>query len=492
MQKKFTDKLIKNLKPKTYIYDLREPNSNGFAARVFPSGEISWTFIYTFQGRKRRMTLGKYSQQCSLAKARELHRDALKILASKKDPALEKQQEKDEARRCSTIKGLIEEYIEKWAKPRKRSSAEDERILNKDVKPSWGNLKAKDITRRDIILLLDKIKGRGSPIQANRTLACVRRMFNFAVEQDILQHTPCTAIKAPSKENRRDRVLTTTEIKNLWSALDKNMEENKSTIHMSPLARLALKLQLITAQRKGEIIDAEWSEIDLVSGWWTIPAKKAKNGNAHRVFLSEFALDTLHQIKQLSENSPFLFPAKPKKYSLAMVSDNNKRRPEKIYMQDTADGLQCDYMDSIKNQKQIIIPWIKLPATNAKDIFRLQKQSLPIILKTAKLSPYRLEKTHITGEAIDHALRRCTFDGIEPFVPHDLRRSGASHMTSIGISRLVVSKILNHVESSVTAIYDRHSYDAEKQNALETWSKRLKEIITGEQESNVIQLKKAI
>ena len=66
-------------------------------------------------------------------------------------------------------------------------------------------------------------------------------------------------------------------------------------------------------------------------------------------------------------------------------------------------------------------------------------------------------------------------------------------MTSMGISRLVVSKLLNHLESSVTAIYDRHSYDAEKKNALEAWGNRLRDIVNGvdELESNVILLRNA-
>ena len=60
------------------------------------------------------------------------------------------------------------------------------------------------------------------------------------------------------------------------------------------------------------------------------------------------------------------------------------------------------------------------------------------------------------------------------FVPHDLRRTAASHMTGMGISRLVVSKLLNHVETGVTAVYDRHSYDQEKRAALEAWGSRLR------------------
>jgi integrase len=85
------------------------------------------------------------------------------------------------------------------------------------------------------------------------------------------------------------------------------------------------------------------------------------------------------------------------------------------------------------------------------------------------------------GESIGRAIRRSDEafkkDRIKHFTPHDLRRTAATHMTEMGISRLVVSKILNHVDSHITAIYDRHSYDTEKWNALEAWSNKLKQMI---------------
>ena len=86
----------------------------------------------------------------------------------------------------------------------------------------------------------------------------------------------------------------------------------------------------------------------------------------------------------------------------------------------------------------------------------------------------------ITPEAINHALLK-SLPGmdIEDMVPHDLRRTAASYMTSLGISRLVVAKILNHAETGVTAVYDRHSYDAEKRGALDAWGRRLTEIVSG-------------
>ena len=75
------------------------------------------------------------------------------------------------------------------------------------------------------------------------------------------------------------------------------------------------------------------------------------------------------------------------------------------------------------------------------------------------------------------------------FVPHDLRRTAASYMTSLGINRLVVSKILNHAETGVTSVYDRHSYDREKRAALDAWARCVDEIISGRQShANVITL----
>ena len=64
------------------------------------------------------------------------------------------------------------------------------------------------------------------------------------------------------------------------------------------------------------------------------------------------------------------------------------------------------------------------------------------------------------------------------FVGHDFRRTAASLMTGMGIQRLTVKKILNHVERDITAVYDRHSYDMEKREALEAWAKRLMLIVS--------------
>ena len=79
--------------------------------------------------------------------------------------------------------------------------------------------------------------------------------------------------------------------------------------------------------------------------------------------------------------------------------------------------------------------------------------------------------------------------GVE-FVPHDLRRTGASRLTGdLGLSRFVVGRVLNHLEPGVTATYDRYAYDREKRHALDAWGQRLMEILSGERATaNVVPL----
>jgi integrase len=294
---KLTDMLLRNLKPQNQRYLVWA--DHGLGVRVSPKGRKSFVYMYRFEGRSRFLTLGDYPRM-TLAKAHIEHAEAMKKLEQGIDPGAVAVTERRENREAPTVSDLAIEYLEKWAKPRKRSWAVDKRILEKDVLPTWGRRKAKDITRRDVIHLLDGVSERGG-VMANRTLAVIRKMFNFAISRDIVSSSPCTAVQAPAPENRRDRVLTAEEIKAFWLGLGKT--------RISEGIRLALKLQLVTAQRKGEVISSAWADFDLHEGWWTIPAEKAKNGLPQRVPLSAVAMDLLETAKTLSGNSPWVFPS---------------------------------------------------------------------------------------------------------------------------------------------------------------------------------------
>ena len=205
---------------------------------------------------------------------------------------------------------LCGEYIERHAKRFKRSWEKDERILNHDVVPAWGKRKAADISKTDVVRLLEKIVvDRNAPGMANNTFQVIRKMFNFAVERDILKYSPCIGVKMPAPKNARDRVLSEAEIKTFWHKLD--------GAAMFPESKNALKLILVTAQRPGEVIGMHTNEID--GEWWTIPAERAKNKKAHRVYLTGPAREIIKQsidytklIREIpagQEYSGYIFPS---------------------------------------------------------------------------------------------------------------------------------------------------------------------------------------
>src|SRR5439155_26507441 len=145
--------------------------------------------------------------------------------------------------------------------------------------------------------------------------------------------------------------------------------------------------------------------------------------------------------------------------------------------------------------------WWTIPAEHAKNKLAhrvpLSDSALAILRQLRELnaaSPYVFPTTRASAsgylervyKAIDR-IRRAS--GVKDFTPHDLRRTSASWMTSMGISRLAVSKVLNHAERGITAVYDRHSYDPEKRQALDAWARRLEAIVTGEKPAKVVPLR---
>ncbi len=355
--------------------------------RVRRSGTKSWCVTYTKNGKHRPpYTIGRYPA-LSLADAAETGRQILGLLLQNIDPG----EARNERKASPTFEVVAELFLLRYAINKKDDGRRDREILERDFISAWRDEKAQDIRRRHVIAVLDRIAERG-PVAANRAHSCVRRLFNWSIQRDLLEMNPATNIQR-YKEATRDRVLSAVEIKALWPSLE--------TADMAEQIRLLLKLMLATAQRKQEWLLAEWSEIDLKAGWWTIPAAHVKNRQSHRVPLSPLALELLRQAEEAAGGSKLVLPS-PR-----------------------TGGVMAD-------------------------------------------------------SAIDRAVRNNREHlAIEHWTPHDLRRTAASHMAGMGVSRLVIKKILNHAERDITAVYDRHSYDTEKQAALLLWSEFLAGLVVG-------------
>jgi integrase len=307
VKSKFTDTFLKNLKPQGgKDRDIME--GHGFGVRVRAGGSKILFYKYRFQEKLRFLNLGTYPH-ISLADARQKYGDAYKLRKNGFDPieveaeaarAIAREKEAKQ-QKALTVSELIDLYIEKYAKAHKKSWHKDELTLEKDVRPAWGSRPAMEITKLDATKLLQAIVDRGRPGQAQNALESTRKMYNWAIDQGMLETTPFLGVRRPAPKNKKDRALLDKEIRTLWKELD--------VADMSDEIRRALKLTLVTGQRPGEVVGMHAHEI--VDRWWTIPKEKTKNKKAHRVYLTGLALEL---IGPLESTDPKTGETKPKGY----------------------------------------------------------------------------------------------------------------------------------------------------------------------------------
>ena len=382
-----TDRHIKTLKPTGQRVDHFDRRVTGLALRLAASGRKTWCVFFRVNRRLRRMTLGHYPA-VTLQEARTRARQVLaEVALHGTDPAAHRL----DTRHGATVADLADEYLRRHAKPHKKSWPEDQRIITRELLPHWRHRLVTDVTRRDVHALIDAVADH-APVMANRVLALVRGMLNFAVAHEWIASNPAALVKKPSPERTRERVLNAAEIRALWAALD----------DLSPTMRRVFKARLLTGQRGGEVVRMQWSDVELETGMWTIPGSETKNGHPHRV--------------------PLTTPV------VALLREQRASVPDHI-------------------------PWVFANALGSGSVHH-----------RARKVPRQLT-------------RRLGFH----FRGHDLRRTVATGMAESGVRVQVIARVLNHIDGSprATKAYDRHTYDAEKLRALQTWERRLDHILTG-------------
>jgi integrase len=230
-------------------------------------------------------------------------------VAGGRDPAGDKAAADEDGPDRDLFPNALAQFIERYAKPKNRRWKDGAALLGLrpdletgallqvkgGIAAKWATRRVQELTKRDILDLLDGIVDRGSAISANRTFAALRKFFNWLIARDALTHSPCAGLKPPAPETSRDRLLSSDEIKWLWLASEKAGQ---------PFGTIA-QLLLATGQRKSEVGGMADSEI--AERLWSLPAARTKNKRAHDVPLSDLALSLIERTKRIESEAGFLF-----------------------------------------------------------------------------------------------------------------------------------------------------------------------------------------
>jgi integrase len=252
---------------------------------VQPSGAKSWAVRYRANGKPVKFTLGRFPA-IRLSKARDLARDNLEAVAKGNDPAADKRAARTAPGAVSlpdTVGALCDLYIERHLKPNVRrweNNAGPE--IENHIRPRLGNLAVAALTRAHVREVVRGISDR-HPVAANRVLARLRAILNWALAEDLVEVNVAAGIKRPIREKPVDRILSDAELREIWQATD----------CLKYPARDFARLLVLSGQRRDDVRLMRWAEIDLEGKMWTIPAARYKSRRAHMVPLPEAMVDII-------------------------------------------------------------------------------------------------------------------------------------------------------------------------------------------------------
>ena len=266
----------------------------GLGCKVFPTGRKSYVLSYRAGGRKRLATLARCSE-ISLQEARER---AGRDLAAIRDGEAGPLERRRKAREAPTVEEGVQRFFDEYMPRRmadgrmaERTRYDYEKQAARTILPALGSKRITDVTRADI----ERTIAPRAPVQRNRTLSLLRRLFNLFEEWEWREQNTNPAHRIEkAHEEPRDRVLAPSEIQALGEAL-KEID--------APYPVAAIRFLLMTGWRTGEALALKWEHINFEVGEITLPS--TKTGRQTRT-VAALALQVIDHLPQINGN-PYVF-----------------------------------------------------------------------------------------------------------------------------------------------------------------------------------------
>ena len=272
--------------------DLRfDDDLKGFCVRVYPSGEKTFFVSYrSASGSKKRLKIGKFGVLAT-TQARKIAQERLTDVIRGQDPHQDRQDNRD----GMTFGDLADRYME-HIKHYKRSSKDDVQRLRDHVLPVIGKRILSEVKLRQLQQIHTNIKVKKglSAATANRVASLIKHMFTMAGKWHLVDHNPAQHLTMFPEPPPRDIVLSPEECHRLIRACDED-----ANIYAAALFKLAM----FTGRRVGELLNAEWTDVELNARRLTLPQTKA--GERQFVYLNEFAVGILDALPHV-EGNPYI------------------------------------------------------------------------------------------------------------------------------------------------------------------------------------------
>ena len=290
-----TDLQIRKLTPRPERFEVWDSHLPGFGLRVSAQGTKAFVLLYRHQARSRRMTIGRYPV-IGLAEARNRALEALALVARGLDP----QRAKASERSRTGFADIVDQFVRTYCEQHNRASTrrETKRLLEARFVSKWGTRDVREISKADVLEIVDDALQDGTPSAANHALATIRLFFNWCLDRGLIDENPCLRLKMPAKLVARDRVLSDEELARIWSA---------ARLMGYPFGSIT-QLLLLTAQRRNELITMRWCDLDFEAAIWTIPGERTKNGVAHVVALTPTVVELLLRVPRIDPD--LVFPSR--------------------------------------------------------------------------------------------------------------------------------------------------------------------------------------
>jgi integrase len=318
-----TDRSLRALKPapEGKLYDVWDAVVPGLGCRVSDSGRRTFVLVTRYPGSRNptRRALGEYGE-LTLEKARAKARDWLELIRAGSDPRDQEERQRltEQRKRANTFAALAEDFI-KDKLSTERKGREVERDIRREFIPAWGGRPVIEIMASDVRAVIKSVKDRGAPYQAHNLLTTARRLFAWAIDQQVygMETSPCDRLKPKSiigEREPRKRILSDDELRAFWRA----------TARLPyPYAEIC-RMLLLTGQRHSEVAGAHWGEFDPELKLWSVGEERFKSDAPHMVPLSDDVRAILKGLPRFRKGSHLFsttFGEKP-----TVISDKAKEK----------------------------------------------------------------------------------------------------------------------------------------------------------------------